>query len=193
MIIALCGAKGSGKDTVAMKLAELYSHVATVKTVAFADPIKKMVQHIFDLDPSSEEQYDKFKRTCVSISLPGYLTNTVDGRHVVREIGMLMRSYDEHQFVHYVNATISRNPGWIWVVTDLRFDNEFEYLRRMGAFIVKLKRDNASGDGHITERGFDDGSCDAVMHNDVPIQQLGPRVIETFDRPIKENYEAYSR
>lgn len=193
MIIALCGAKGSGKDTVAKKIGELYSHVSRVKTVAFADPIKKMVQHIFDLDPSSEDQYDKFKRTQVTYDLRGYMTHTVTGRHVVREIGMLMRSYNESQFVKYVNDAIDSNPGWIWVVTDLRFDNELEFLRNKGAFIVKLKRADASSDGHITERGFDDEQCDAVMNNDLPIEHLGVRVIETFDKVIKENYETYSR
>lgn len=193
MIIALCGAKGSGKDTVANKINELYSHITRVQDIAFADPIKKMVQHIFDLDPSNDGQYDKFKRTRVTYDLPGYLTHAVAGRHVVREIGMLMRSYDENQFVKYIDDQINLNPGWIWVVTDLRFDNELEFLRNKGAYVVKLKRSDAHSDGHITERGFEDHQCDAVMNNDLPIHQLGIRVIETFDKVIKDNYETYSR
>lgn len=192
MIIALCGAKGSGKDTVAKKIDELYTHVSRVQTVAFADPIKKMIQHVFDLDPNSEEQYDKFKRTRVNYDLPGHMTHSVSGRHVVREVGMLMRSYDENQFVKYVDDQINANPGYIWVVTDLRFDNEYNYLRDKGAYIVKVTRSGTHADGHITERGFDDSLCDAVMNNDVSIHELGARVIETFDTMIKDNYEAYS-
>ena len=154
MIIALCGAKGSGKDTVAKKIDELYTHVARVRSIAFADPIKKVVQHIFDLDPESEVQYDKFKRTRVNYDLPGFLTHSVSGRHVVREIGMLMRSYNESQFIDYVNTNIDAKPNWIWVVTDLRFDNEYEFLRSKGAYIVKVKRTGDQADNHITERGL---------------------------------------
>ena len=186
MIIALCGEKGSGKDTVASKICELYSHMVPCKTIAFADPIKKVVQHIFDLDPTDETQYDHFKRIPVQYRLPGYYQHSVDGRHVVREIGMLMRGYNEQQFVDYVHTTISKEPNTLWIVTDLRFDNEYDFLRKMGATIVKIEPKIKQTDAHITERGFEDSQCDLVFKNDVALGHLGPKIIEAFDNIIKE-------
>jgi len=114
-IIALTGAKGSGKDTVAGIIKAKYDNVATI---AFADPIKNVVQHIFNLDPSGVDQYDLFKRTDLNFQLPGYLSQSVHARHVVREIGMLMRGYNEKQFADYVEEQFKQHPDKLWVITD---------------------------------------------------------------------------
>lgn len=185
MIIALCGVKGSGKDTVASSIATVYSEQRAVKRVAFADPIKRVVQDIFDLNPDVIDQYDQFKRTQVSYTLPGYLSHGVPGRNVVREIGMLMRGYNEQQFVDYVANTMDLDPNAIWVITDLRFENELEFVRRRGALVVKVQRQGAASDGHCTEMCFADEQCDVVFNNDVPKTLLDAKVKTVFDNFIK--------
>lgn len=189
MIIALTGSKGSGKDTVANFIAELYSHKTRCRKIAFADPIKKEIQHIFDLDPTNEKQYDLFKRTRVVYDLPGYLTHGTSGRHVVREIGMLMRRYNVNQFVDYVDHMIDSNPDDLWIVTDLRFDNEYMFLKERGAIVVKVTKPDLPHDAHITERGFDDNLCDVVFVNDKPLHRTGIDVVKVFDPIINKEYK----
>lgn len=189
MIIALCGAKGSGKDTVAKRIRALYPNVE-VETIAFADPIKQKVQHLFQLRADSDAQYDRFKRTRVVYDLAGDTTYAVAGRHVVREIGMMMREYDEWQFINYVDQTIRANPTKLWIVTDLRFDNEYEFLSKRGAFVVKVTRAGCGFDQHISERGFEDAQCHAVLNNDTSLSELDDQIVEIFDKVINE---AYSR
>ena len=182
-IIALTGAKGCGKDTVAdILISAYYTPVdRRVRRVAFADPIKNEVMHIFGL--KTIQQYDDFKRTTVTASG----VQAVEGRHVVREIGMLMRRYDVNQFVEYVDGQIAKDPNAIWVVTDLRFDNELIHLQNLGAKIVKIDRPIVNViDTHITERGFDNSICDVVIENKTTLAEFNNQVLEVFDKKLME-------
>ena len=189
-VIALTGPKGSGKDTIALLMKEMSS--VPVQTIAFADPIKKSIQHIFQLDDANNDEYDRFKRselTAASSFRDKDITTSwknVEARHVVREIGMLMRQYDEHQFERYVDQTIASDTEKIWIVTDLRFDNEYMMLKRLRARIVKIIRPNYEYDGHITERAFDDHLVDKILMNDGDLTHLKYRTEVVFNSIMKE-------
>lgn len=177
-VIALTGAKGCGKDTVADILLE-HCGGLNIQRVAFADPIKNQVMHIFGLQ--SINDYDVFKRSLVTSN-----NHSVDGRQVVREIGMLMRKYDVNQFVEYVDDTIASNPDAIWLITDLRFDNELIHLQNLGAKVVKIDRPLGVIDTHITERGFDNSVCDVVIENKTTLDEFTKQVLEVFDKKLRE-------
>jgi hypothetical protein len=186
-IIALTGPKGSGKDTVAELIKELYPDY-TVNTMAFADPIKQKIQHIFQLNAETNDEYDRFKRSTIDVFDVDKIMHSIDGRHVVREIGMMMREYDVYQFTNYVWDRLSSGEykaNRIDVITDLRFDNEYMMLKQHGAKIVKIMRPNHKHDGHITERGFDDELVDHLLMNDNSIDYLKIRVKTVVDRIIK--------
>lgn len=192
-MIALTGPKGSGKDAVGQLIKELYPQYE-VRTIAFADPIKKAIEHIFQLPVDGislqdHQAYDAFKRSRLSFDLPGIGMQAIDTRHVVREIGMLMREYDESQFNTYIHDTIMSQPlsgNRIDVVTDLRFDNEYTFLKRIGANIIKINRPNYHYDGHITERGFNDELVDKVILNDGDLEFLSTRVKIVVDSLLQE-------
>lgn len=181
-IIALTGAKGCGKDTVADILIDAYYAPVDrrVFRVAFADPIKHEVMKIFGLKTIAE--YDTFKRS--TIQSPNAW---IDGRHVVREIGMLMRRYDVNQFVDYVDQKIASDDSAIWVITDLRFDNELIHLQNLGAKIVKIDRPLGNViDTHITERGFDNNICDIIIENKTTLEEFNTQVLHIFDKKLME-------
>jgi hypothetical protein len=178
-IIALTGAKGCGKDTVADILLSAHSSsTRPFKRIAFADPIKNEIMHIFGLKTIA--QYDTFKRSLLVSN-----STSIDGRHVVREIGMLMRRYDVNQFVEYVDEMIASEDA-IWVITDLRFDNELIHLQNLGAKIVKIDRPLGIIDTHITERGFDNSVCDVVIENNSTLEHFTNEVLKTFDKKLQE-------
>ena len=178
-VVALTGSKGSGKDTVGQLIAESFGG----HTIAFADPIKQTVVDIFKL--KNVDEYDLFKRTILEYKLD-YAPLAIAGRHVVREIGMLMREYDDKQFNKYVREKIESDPSKIWVVTDMRFDNEYTMLKSIGAKVVKITRPSYTYDGHITEREFNDSLVDHTLMNDGSLDYLKIRTEIVMNQIMKE-------
>ena len=182
-IIALTGPKGSGKDTVARMIVEQYENV---NTIAFADPIKKVINDLFELDPKNNSWYDAFKRTDIQYQLPGVDQRSVAGRTLIREIGMLMRGYDENQFNEYVVDRINSEEANIYIVTDVRFENEFQLMRDLDAKIIRVTRPDFDYDGHITERGFADETVDFTIVNDGSLDDLNTKTRLLVDKIMKE-------
>lgn len=177
IVIGLHGAKGSGKDQFYKAAKAAFPHL-DVRKIAYADPIKHEVCRIFDMH--TEEQYDAFKRTNIAYQLPGHLTHHVPGRQVVREIGMMMRKYDEQQFVRYVETEIRKAPEAIWCITDVRFDNEVASVYDvLGGILIKIKRGGFEFDGHATETEITDDFCHSVLYNDgVSLEQYNQSVVK---------------
>jgi len=172
-IIAFTGTKGSGKDTAAILLCKHYNNF---KQVAFADPIKKFVMSLFDLPTVID--YDVFKRSTIHYNY----TRVMSGRHIVREIGMLMRNYDVDQFTRYVSKQFDNNRETNFAVTDLRFLNEIEMLKKYNATVVEIvnPRTPRGDDGHITEQGIDPRFIDHKIYNDSTIEVFEQRLIELY-------------
>ena len=184
LVIGLHGAKGSGKDQFYKAVKAAYPHL-NVRKIAYADPIKNEVSRIFGL--ANEQEYDSFKRTTVKFNI---LQNSypqphmVDGRQVVREIGMMMRSYDENQFTRYVEEEIAKDPNALWFITDLRFDNELKSIKnQLGGIVIKIKRGGFDFDGHVTETEFPDEVCSSVLYNvDLTLEQYEVQVVEEMSK-----------
>lgn len=185
LVIGLHGAKGSGKDQF-YKAAKEYFSVLDIRKIAYADPIKNEVCRIFGL--SGEEEYDEFKRTDLTFTVDkGYTWKQTAGRQAVREIGMLMRQYDQSQFVRYVEDQIWSAPQAIWMITDLRFDNELDSVyNTLNGVVLKIKRSGVHFDGHVTETEIADDRCTAVIHNDnLTLDQYNQVVINEMNKILQ--------
>ena len=147
MIIGVSGPKGCGKDTVYCIIKKFCG--AKCHRVAFADPIRKMASKILKIH---DNDVDVFKRCDVTMQF-GDKTMSAPGRHIYREIGMLMRSYDPEQFIRYVDDVVSSGTSEdVWVITDVRFPNEVEYVRNKGGVIILVERDGCTYDHHPSEQ-----------------------------------------
>lgn len=166
MKIILSGSKGVGKDTFADILVEDYNFIKC----AFADKIREQVKFLLQL--KNDKEYDIVKRSkllTINHSDRKHLIkeHLIDGRHLVREIGMLMLSYDQHQFTKYVVDIFDHNENV--VVTDMRFEHELAAMQRVRMFphikFIKICNSNIERDGHITEKGFSDKIFDNIIDN----------------------------
>ena len=171
IILALTGAKGSGKDYFADVVKKKYN----AESFSFADPIKKQCMDLYQLE--SLKEYDKFKRTDTIIQ-----GRKVSGRHLVRELGMLMRSYDISQFVFYVDNMIEKSTSDIILITDLRFQNELDYFESVSNNEVRIIRVNSKElyDGHESETKIPLEFIDHVLYNNKD-KQFKKDIIELIE------------
>jgi len=205
-VIGLAGKKGAGKDSAAAVIQQ------AVKTeghgfakFAFADPIKRRFMQI--VGAKTEAEYDQIKRSRATI---GSGIAEISMREVMRGIGMLMRSYDENQFVEYVRKQIlaeyqdhiryrrSMGSDTYVCITDVRFVNEAAMLRTdFGSTIIQIVNPNdTSADTHATEQGLPPHTVDTVVENprecDLPLIDV-PRQAHAFSAAITDSIRRYVR
>lgn len=161
MKIILSGSKGVGKDTFADILVKDYKFIKC----AFADKIREQIKFLLQLN--TDEEYDIVKRSkLLMLDHPGR-EHLIDGRHLVREIGMLMLSYDQHQFTKYVLEIFDHNEDV--VVADMRFEHELAAMQRLRIFpdikFIKIINSHLEQDDHVTEKGFSDKIFDHIIDN----------------------------
>ena len=114
MRIALSGLKRAGKDTVGSYLIQNYE----CKRFAFADEVKRLARELF---PEEFVQNDK------PVDLLQWLGNT-------------MRQRNPDVWINKLTNRITQTPtGSNLVVTDVRYPNEVQALKKLGFTIVKVQ------------------------------------------------------
>lgn len=168
-IIGITGLARSGKDTVASFLIP----VTGGYRYALADPIRAM------LVPFGVDMADPYWQThkediipALGVS-PRYLMQTLGtewGRQLVNENVWLLLA--QQRVVRF-------GPGM--VVTDIRFENEADWVRKHGGIILHVLRKEAPEvELHASEAGVEIKDSDLVIHNNGTLEELQQRVTEMF-------------
>lgn len=129
-IILLSGFAGSGKDTVGQYIVEKYGYTR----LSFAEKVKDVCSTIFEFDRSVLEGLTKEDRA--SRESPDELwSHLFDSPFSMRDsmidIAMILRNhYDENIWVYTVLKQIIDNQYENVVITDNRFTNEIEVLKK---------------------------------------------------------------
>jgi|ERR1051326_8155979 len=119
--IGISGKQRSGKDTAANNMAKIDPRY---KRIGFADELKKLAAGIVG---KPEDYYF-------------HEDNKVRDRKYLIDLGLTMRRYDADFWVKKVLAKL--RPGTFFVVTDVRFINEAEALKKAGFLLVRLSPSN---------------------------------------------------
>lgn len=187
-LIALCGAAGAGKDTVADML--------PARKLAFADALYAEVAAAFGVlvdwlkDRGNKERPQSVLRLCDTLDGGGFEAY-LEGRRVLRDDrdasiprsprqilqwwGDYRRAQDPHYFV---KATLRAMPpvclGSMLVITDCRFPNEAVMVRQLGGEIWQVVRPGvtAGATGHASDTDGSQFSPDRVILNDGTLEDL---------------------
>jgi hypothetical protein len=127
-LIGLSGKAKSGKDTVADRCCELYGW----RKMKLADPLKHMCREMFGL--TTEHTDGAWKADPVGTTTP---------RQLMIEIGRLGRAVSERFWIERLQKQILQHPQaqlGTFIVADVRFKNEAEWIKKYGGFLVRLER-----------------------------------------------------
>ena len=161
MIIGLSGKKRVGKDTVADYLVSKYGF----KKYSFADPIKSVAKILFgfsesqlygyrkeEIDPrwniTPRDFFQKFGTDYMQYQFPKDFPKS---NEVIED-----KCFWVKRFNIWYQAEKEKNPDVKIVITDVRFEHEYDYLIDEDAMIIKIVKDEAEGnDTHISETELD--------------------------------------
>jgi len=174
MIIGLYGKKRHGKDTIANFLCTKYGFVK----YGFGDPIKEIARIIFgfddeqlygtkkeEIDPTwnikPRDFFQKFGIDYGQFILPNHFPSIFNGPNK-RDIWVKL-------FVNWYNQQKKKNPLLKVVINDIRFIHEYNTIKKLDGYIIKVHRDISLVDSHLSEselNDFDESKFNAIIIND---------------------------
>jgi hypothetical protein len=198
--IAICGRANTGKNT----LANLLSHEicckndeefqarnpgATLqffswKSMAFADPIKEIVEIMF---PNCNKECLYGPSALRSEAIPGAFKDgkPLSYRQALIDIGTEVgRAYNDklwlENFDHRYSQLLINKKYNLLIVTDVRFRNEYEHLKKLGFFQIRLYRETGMSEiNHVSEtdqNSIRDEEFDYVLFNNKSLDDLKEEV-----------------
>ena len=149
MDVGFIGFAGSGKDTAAQALTK-----RNWVRVAFADRLKELAIN-FGWDGQKDER----------------------GRALLQDLGMAARRYNPNFWIEQLTwPTKSRAHNLPQVFTDVRFQNEADYVRSIGGIIVRIVRPGIISGNHESELKQSEIAADIEIVNDGTIEDLHTKI-----------------
>ena len=178
-LIGITGQKGNGKDTIANYLCSKYGYSA----MACADILKKICSLIFDLN---DEQ------------LNGNLKEVSDERwfgltprKILQFVGTdlfrnNMEKLDENFGKDIWILTLEKrimnalNNDKIIVISDIRFQNELDLIKKFNGTIIRVKREGLKSDNHESEINISNFIVDHDVKNNGSFDDLYSEIDSLF-------------
>jgi len=186
MIIGITGKKRSGKDTISDFLVEKYYFVK----YGFADPIKDIARIIFGF---TENQLFEKEKDIVDENW-GFKPRdffqkfgTDYGQFIFpKHFPEIFKDKDERSlwimvFKRWYLNKLKENPYLKVVISDVRFNHEFECIKDLGGYVIKVKRDNTIKDNHISENELDNLEFDHKLSNNGTKEELFKKIINIIN------------
>ena len=168
--IGLIGKARSGKDTIADYLNSQYEIIKA----PFADNLKRRAKNDFDLTYEQlwgnekeiiDERYNKTPRQILQIMGTDWF-RSIDSNFWIKE------NY------RYINTIHSANINGI-SITDVRFQNEADFVQEIGGYLIKVERtdrDKISNEIHASETELESIKSDLVISNNGTLEELYAKV-----------------
>ncbi len=160
ILIGLTGRARSGKTTAAEHLARTY----LLEQYAFADPLRDGLMAIFNLDPTDFEGDRKEQPLGWLDCSPRQLMQSMGTEWARNTIHPDVWVKLAEQNLEYMTKALGAVLGII--VSDVRFENEADLIRRRGGTVIHILRPNALAvNPHISEAGIAANSADLTLPN----------------------------
>ena len=184
MLLGITGFAGCGKDTVGNYIKEIYGY----KSHAFADPIKVMCSAAFGIPLG--HFYDRMLK---EDPLPIW---NLSPRKIMQLAGTeaFQTVFGKDVWIKRAQTEMERVGTDRFVLTDVRFEPEAEWIRKEGGKILHIVRKDMTEIGeneHLSEAGIEfDHKTDFYIQNDSTIPQLHRNIDEILE-PLLINEDAF--
>lgn len=199
MILGINGGKGSGKDTVADILIKHFGY----RKISWADSLKSMLSEALNIPLN--EFYDRTKDNPRPVEINaqeaaklidlitesyGELENYTNLRleltntkyESLRDLMQIFGTdfcrvlIDNEIWIKITKMQIKK--GELIIIPDVRFLEEFNFIKEMGGFMMQINRDLDNQDNHISESSIiDDSHFDFIVENSKSISILQDEII----------------
>ena len=160
LLIGLTGPARSGKSTAAEHLVGTY----LLEHYAFADPLRDGLMAIFNLDPTDFEGDRKEQPLAWLERSPRQLMQSMGTEWARNTVHPDVWVKLAEQNLEYMTKALGAVLGII--VSDVRFENEADLIRRRGGTVIHILRPNALAvNPHISEAGIAANSADLTLPN----------------------------
>lgn len=174
-IIAICGAKRSGKDVLAKCLINKYNY----EKLSFAEPLKKAVKELFNFNDIQvgidEENGNGEEKDIIDDRWE------ITPRKALQYFGTEIMQYKMNELIPNINREFFANillskivENKNYVISDMRFLHEYEKIKGLNILIIKVIRPSLikKRDEHISENEYEQIPCNIEVLNEGSIEDF---------------------
>lgn len=175
-LIAICGSKRSGKDTIANYLVEKHGY----QNIKIAENLKTIVKELFNFtndqvgESDDKDVIDK--------------TWNITPRQALQFLGTEVMQYKIQELLphigrkFWINSLIkSLDPNKKYVVSDMRFVHEYEELAKLNVYVIKVFRPAiVQEDTHSSETEYKTIPENLCIINDTTIPDMLIKLNDTL-------------
>jgi hypothetical protein len=171
--VAISGKANSGKNTFATFLTEFLTD--SYRIYAFADPIKEIILKMFPQANRASLYGPSSRRKEIISGASDKEGKPLTYRKALTEIGGLGRQFNSTCWIDSMTVDLNNCKESSYLVSDLRFPDEYTALREMNFFIIRIKRDSDYKIDDVSETSQDlipDSVFDFVIDNNKSVEDL---------------------
>lgn len=166
-ILAFSGKATSGKTAAAIYLQDRLGGPEKAQRLSFAYELKVRAEEDFGeyFDPS-----DLTNNKTRLLNISGRATTI---RQLLIDIGMMYRNIDKDFWLKRLTkrASVCANENQFALIDDMRFPNEYDTLKKMGAVLIRIERPGIQLINDESETSLDNHQFDHTITNDGTLEQ----------------------
>jgi len=194
--IAISGKARAGKNSVAEMVVK-HSNMAPeqCKIVALADPMKHIIKAMF---PEANNEclfgQSELRSTVISSKYKDRNNNPLTHRQALIDLGAFGRQYNSNIWINCLveDANINKDK-LIYIIPDVRFINEYTYLKDATFHMIRVKRPEYTNIDDISEKEQDkilDADFDSIIENNGSLDDLS-NTVKSLVKTICANKSEY--